>query len=152
MVSIQLDNIIIFYGIISGLFATIIMTLIQIIAWTKLHTEGILEWHENVKLLSKINKKTNYSTQYSFIFHFIHGSLGGIGFAIVLETLNLQQYSLIIGLIGGLLFMGIILKIHKKITDLDPIRHPLGYKPFLVSLISHIIYGLTLGYFYSIII
>ena len=93
MVSIQLDNIIIFYGIISGLFATIIMTLIQIIAWTKLHTEGILEWHENVKLLSKINKKTNYSTQYSFIFHFIHGSLGGIGFAIVLETLNLQQYN-----------------------------------------------------------
>ncbi|HEY0579609.1 MAG TPA: hypothetical protein VGC75_02780, partial [Candidatus Nitrosocosmicus sp.] len=48
---------IIFFGIIAGLISTGMMTIFEIPFWKLLGIQGILEWHENQILVSKVLKK-----------------------------------------------------------------------------------------------
>ena len=54
--------------------------------------------------------------------------------------------SVSLGLVYGLLVWIVTLApIHKPITGLSIIHHPLGYFPTLISIGGHVLYGLTLG-------
>lgn len=135
-------------GFIAGLIATVIMTIFQIPIWKKWGMTSVLEWHENQVLTSRIiNKTPDDLLIQSFFFHFLHGSLGGIGVAIVVKSINLQISYLISGIVLGFLFTLIVLIIHEPITKIKPLRHPLGKLPVLASFVTHAIYGASLGYF-----
>jgi len=87
-------------GFIAGLIATVIMTIFQIPIWKKWGMTSVLEWHENQVLTSRIiNKTPDDLLIQSFFFHFLHGSLGGIGVAIVVKSINLQISYLISGIV-----------------------------------------------------
>ena len=141
-------------GLITGLLATLFMTIFQIPIWKKWGIFSILQWHENQTLTSKLfNKSIDDSLLPSFAFHSLHGGLGGIGFAAVVYYFHITNY-IFAGSVLGVLFTFILLLIHKPITGNSPFKQPLNmnpFGPFVISLISHLVYGLTLGYFLSIL-
>ena len=144
-------------GIIAGLIATSIMTIFEIPFWKFWGIKGILEWHENQIIGSKILKKfkrTNYNVNYTVILllHIINGVLAAIVFPFVNLIFSYPSFSnryllsMICGIIYGiLLWMLTLLPIHKPITGLSIRNHPLGNGPSIVSFSGHILYGALLG-------
>ncbi len=86
--------------------------------------------------------------------HFLNGGLGGIGLLLTLVLIpSLSEIPLlIIGLLYGLfLWIVTLLPIHKPITGINPLNHPLGKNPIIISSFGHIIYGITLAIIFLII-
>lgn len=149
---------IIFDGITAGLLSTGIMTIFEIPFWKVWGIQGILEWHENQILISKLIKKikgTDYNTvSYTgiFLLHIINGTLAAIVFPYInlyftsLFFPNEFRLSITLGIAYGiLLWVLTLLPIHKPITGLSIWNHPLGRGPAITSISGHLIYGLTLG-------
>lgn len=137
-------------GFTAGLFSTILMTLFEIPFWKKWGLVGILEWHENQILFSRLLKKDPVRISFLgiLLLHFLNGGLGGTGlfvFVDIFPILVLDAY--ILGL-GYALFLWVLtlLPIHKPITGINPFRHPQGIGPLLASLAGHVIYGLSLAF------
>ena len=153
----QLDLFSILLSVIAGLISTGLMTLIEIPFWKKWKLTGILEWHENQILTCKIFTIPNNKNYFWGIFflHFLNGGLGGIGLllALVLFPSLYEIPLLIIGLLYGFfLWILTLLPIHKPITGINPLKHPLGHGPIIISLLGHAVYGITLGIIFSIMI
>ena len=151
-------------GIIAGLISTSIMTIFEIPFWKLWGIKGILEWHENQiigsKILKKI-KKTNYKANYKVILllHIINGVLAAIVFPFVNLIFpyptfsNRYLFSIIYGIVYGiLLWILTLLPIHKPITGLSIKNHPLGNGPSIVSFSGHILYGTLVGIITNILL
>ncbi len=143
-------------GLLGGLVATISMTVFEIPFWKKWRLKGILEWHENQILYSKLTNNNPHGLNLFgiFLLHFINGGLGGLGFYLLLYLVPSFTTPLIYiaGLIYGLvLWILTLLPIHKPITGIDPFNHPQGIGPIVVSLIGHLIYGITLSWIFTLI-
>jgi hypothetical protein len=144
-------------GIIAGLVSTCIMTIYEIPFWRIWGIKGILEWHENQiltsKLLKGISKTKSYTGTYAgiLLLHIINGTLAGIIFPFIYLIFisffsQAFQLSTILGIIFGiLLWLLTLLPIHKPITGLPVWNHPLGKGPAIISFCGHVLYGFTLG-------
>ena len=154
----QIDLFSILLSFQAGLISTGFMTIIEIPFWKRWKLVGILEWHENQVLTCKIFRLRDNKNYFWGIFflHFLNGGLGGIGLLLALVLIQpLNQISLlIIGLFYGLfLWIVTLVPIHKPITGINPLNHPLGKGPLITSLLGHVIYGITLAtIFLSIIL
>ncbi len=153
----QLDLFSILLSVIAGLISTGLMTFIEIPFWKRWKLTGILEWHENQILTCKIFRIPNNKNYFwgVFFLHFLNGGLGGIGLllALVLIPSLYEIPLLIIGLLYGFfLWILTLLPIHKPITGINPLKHPLGHGPIIISLLGHAVYGITLGIIFSIMI
>lgn len=155
---------IVYDGLIAGLFSTVVMTLFEIPFWKYWGITGILEWHENQVLASKSIEKIR-KIEYNqinyfgiFLLHVINGSLAAIGFPFVFlffKSIFKHDilFSIILGIIYGiLLWLLTLYPIHKPITGLSIINHPLGKGPMIISICGHLLYGTTLGAFVYILI
>ncbi len=137
-------------SLIGGFLSTILMTIFEFPFWKKWGLEGILEWHENQILISKFLKKDANKINIPGIFflHFTNGIFGGIGLwvaLIIIPQINLIPAH-VLGLIyGWFLWTLTLIPIHKPITGLDPLHHPLGKGPIIVSFVGHSLYGIILG-------
>jgi hypothetical protein len=151
-----MDALPVLLSLVGGLVATAVMTAIELPFWRRWQLTGVLEWHENQVLTSKLFgldvNKPNFSGIFSL--HFINGGLGGIGLLLALVFLP-QLYGvpiLVLGVLYGFfLWILTLAPIHKPITGLDPWRHPLGKGPAVASLFGHAVYGLVLGLFFLVI-
>ena len=145
-------------GIVAGLVSTCLMTIFEIPFWRIWGIAGVLEWHENQilasKLKSKFTKDEHNAVSYTeiLILHVINGVLASIIFPFVyiffISILFINDYSLSITLgimYGTLLWTMTLLPIHKPITGLSVWNHPLGKGPAIISFCGHILYGFTLG-------
>ena len=153
----QIDLFSILLSFLAGLISTGFMTIIEIPFWKRWKLVGILEWHENQVLTCKIFRLPDNKNYFWGIFflHFLNGGLGGIGLLLALVLIQpLNQISLlIIGLFYGLfLWIVTLVPIHKPITGINPLNHPLGKGPLITSLLGHVIYGITLAIIFLIVI
>ena len=145
-------------GIFAGLISTSIMTIFEIPFWKLWGVKGILEWHENQVIGSKIIKKfkrINSNVNYTIILllHIINGVLAAMVFPFVNMVfpyplfLNKYLLSITYGIgYGILLWILTLLPIHKPITGLSIRNHPLGKGPPIVSFSGHVVYGTILGF------
>jgi uncharacterized membrane protein YagU involved in acid resistance len=156
---------IIFIGIIAGIISTVMMTIFEIPFWKMMGIQGILEWHENQILVSKILKKfkrrDHDTVCYTgiLLLHIINGTVAAIVFPYVnlfftsLFSQNEFSLSIIFGVAYGILLWTLtLLPIHKPITGLPIWNHPLGKGPAIISICGHLIYGITLGTITSILL
>jgi hypothetical protein len=140
----------VFAGLIGGLLATGAMTIIELPFWRRWKLQGVLEWHENQILISRLLKSDERRLNYAGIFalHFLNGSLGGLGLALALYLIP-SLYSIQLFLLGPaygfLLWILTLVPIHKPITGIHPWNHPLGKGPAVASLGGHILYGIVLA-------
>jgi hypothetical protein len=138
-------------GLVSGIVATAVMTMIEIPSWRKWGLVGVFEWHENQLLSTRFFHipTEKISFKYIFFLHFLNGSLAGIAFPLILSILDIpitQDYTLILSVgYGFVLWIATLVPIHKPITRYPVWDHKLGHLPSIASLIGHLIYGLVLG-------
>jgi hypothetical protein len=142
----------IFLAFIGGLFSTLLMTFVELPSWKKWGLRGVLEWHENQIITSKVFKLSSEKNHFIgiFAFHFLNGGLGGIGFLLALWIFpaSISHILLSATIYGLFLWIVTLAPIHKPITGIPLWSHPLGHYPALTSLAGHIIYGISLGYFF----
>ena len=146
-----------FAGIAGGLTATAVMTLIELAFWQRWGLLGVLEWHENQVLVSKLLNLDKKQLHFSGIFglHFLNGALGGLGLAVAFYFLPFQAMDVVVPLIalaaayGLFLWILTLVPIHKPITGIHPWNnHPYGRGPAFASLTGHLVYGIVLGIFF----
>ncbi len=152
----QIDLFSILLSFLTGLMSTGFMTLVEIPFFPKWKLTGILEWDENQVLTCKIFRLPDNKNYFwgIFLLHFLNGGLGGIGLLLTLVLIpSLYEIPLlIIGLLYGLfLWIVTLLPIHKPITGINPLNHPLGKGPIIISLFGHTIYGITLAIIFLIL-
>ena len=138
-----------FLSLLIGLFSTLMMTFFEFPFWRKWDLEGVLEWHENQVLYSKFFRTDRAKINFPglLFLHFVNGGLGGIGFYFLLTLIpSLITMMFFVGIVYGLvLWVLTLLPIHKPITGIDPLKHPLGLGPAITSLTGHIVYGVILS-------
>ena len=141
----------IFYGLVSGIVATAVMTVTEIPSWRKWGLLGVFEWHENQLLSTSFFHIPRHKLCFKYIFflHFLNGSLAGIAFPLILSILDVpitRDYILVSSVAYGfMLWIVTLVPIHKPITGYSVWNHQLGHLPSIASLIGHLIYGLVLG-------
>lgn len=134
-------------GLASGLVATIVMSVPQYFFWRRWGTVGILEWHENQMILSRLLRKEPEKVLLpSFSLHFLNGALAAVGYTLVVWALPslLSLDAALRGASFGIILWTLTLAlIHKPITGISILRHPMGSRPILLSILLHIVYGLV---------
>ena len=149
MISTGLDAI--YSGLVSGIIATVVMTMSEIPSWRKWGLWGVFEWHENQILSTRFFHiaRDQLNFKYIFFLHFLNGSLAGIAFSLILSILNIpitQDYTLALSVLYGfILWITTLVPIHKPITGHSLWNHKLGHLPSIASFIGHLIFGLVLG-------
>jgi hypothetical protein len=149
MISTGLDAI--YSGLVSGIVATAVMTMLEIPSWRKWGLWGVFEWHENQILSTRFFHiaRNQLNFKYIFFLHFLNGSLAGIAFSVMLSILNIpitQDYTLALSVLYGFtLWITTLVPIHKPITGHSLLNHKLGHLPSIASFIGHLIFGLVLG-------
>lgn len=136
-----------------GLFSTLLMTFVELPSWKRWGLHGVLEWHENQIISLKVFKLFSKKNQFIgiFVFHFLNGVLGGIGFLLVLWFFPASvSHILISSITYGMFLWGVtLIPLHKPLTGISPwSHHPFGRLPALTSLAGHVVYGVSLGYFF----
>jgi hypothetical protein len=138
-------------GAAGGLFGTLIMSAIELIAWRKWGLLGVFEWHENQMLIVRfLNLEHDARLRHLGIFglYLINGVAGGIGFYFGIASIGNWAILLPLPLLGIIysffLWVVTLIPIHKPITGFHPWDHPLGHGPALVSLAGHFAYGLVI--------
>ncbi len=109
---------------------------------------GVLEWHENQCLMSRLlGKGPETLTREGFILHFLNGGVAALFYAVIVDYLSLRMNTALLGVLFGLLLWVLTLApIHKPITGVSLTKHPLGLKPVLLSLAVHAVYGVVVAY------
>jgi hypothetical protein len=153
----QIDLFTILSSLFVGFVSTGAMTILEILFWKRWGLTGILEWHENQILTSKLFGLSSNNLHFwgIFLLHFLNGSLGGIGLLLAFILIPaLKEIPLLpLGLLYGFfLWILTLVPIHKPITGINPWNHPLGKGPAVVSLVGHTIYGITLVISFTLII
>lgn len=144
-----------FIALAGGLFATLLMIILEIPAWRKWGLIGVLEWHENQALSTKFFKLSDnhMHTKGIFLLHFVNGGLGGIGFLLVLLIFPFTVANMFFsGIVYGVfLWVVTLIPIHKPITGISPWKHPNGMMPTVLSLIGHLVYGVAIGLYVDMV-
>jgi hypothetical protein len=137
-----------FVAFLVGLFATLVMTLVEIPAWRRFGLRGVLEWHENQVLSTKFFRldESRLHVKGIFFLHFANGGLGGMGFVLALMVFSFATNIIFAGIAYGIfLWLVTLVPIHKPITGIAPWSHPDGTMPMITSLIGHLVYGVVIG-------
>ncbi len=141
-------------GFIAGCVGTAVVSVPQYLFFRRWGMLGVLEWHENQCLMSMILKKDpTHLAKEGLLLHFLNGGLAALFYALFIEWLDILKDLDVITLgvlYGILLWILTLAPIHKPITGVAITRHPLGYKPTLLSLVMHLIYGIIVAYIVSV--
>lgn len=138
-------------GLGCGLAATAAMVTVELPVWKRWGLRGVLEWHENQVLTSRILRLDEKQLHLTGIFalHFLNGALGGAGLAVGLQFIpGLASLPIVFtgATYGLILWILTLIPIHKPITGIHPWNHhPDGRGPAIASLAGHILYGIVLG-------
>jgi len=134
------------YGMIMGALATAFMSLFELIPYSRYGLTGVFEWHENQAILLRFGVNSSLGIM---LLHFLNGSLAAIPYPFVFSLLKPEPYQRLVlsALYGIIVWIVTLFPIHKPLTGLDPIKHPLGPYPAILSLAGHVIYGTSLGVF-----
>ncbi|MCS7117974.1 MAG: hypothetical protein NZ957_04215 [Thaumarchaeota archaeon] len=136
---------IVLYGLLAGFVATAVMSLPQYVFWRRWSTMGILEWHENQMIASRVlRRRPEDSFAIGFVFHFANGGIAAAAYApiVALVPQLLQLGPSVLGpAFGIMLWVLTLAPIHKPLTGLSITRHPLGWRPAALSIALHIVYG-----------
>jgi hypothetical protein len=138
-------------GIIAGMIATLVMSLIEIPSWKRWGLYGVFEWHENQIIWARLFRKPVNIIHFKgiYFFHFLNGTLGGLAFLFILSfsivTMTMYPVVIIAIFYGFVLWIVTLVPIHKPITGYSPWNHELGHLPAILSLFGHLVYGLVLG-------
>jgi len=141
-------------GFIAGCIGTAAVSIPQYYFFRRWGMLGVLEWHENQCLMSMILKKDPIRlAREGLILHFLNGGLAALFYALFISWLDMLRaldVNVLGILYGVLLWILTLAPIHKPITGVSITKHPLGYKPSVLSLIMHLIYGVIVAYIVSL--
>jgi hypothetical protein len=137
----------------AGLFAAIVMILVETPLWKKWGFQGVAEWQINWVIVTEMNKKwkglAEPKLSWTLVSHLFHGVVAGIIFGILLPVFLIvgrlpQMSALWIGLLYGT-SLWFLFAYSSRRTFESTGRIKLTKRGMLGALLSDSIYGLVLG-------
>ena len=138
-------------GFIAGIFPTVVMSIFEYPFYKNWGIKGVYELHESEMMFCKLaNKKfQNKISSFGLLTHMINGSLLSIPFVFYINAANTSP-TILLGIIYAIVvWIVTLLPVHKFITGESLSENPFGYKPLLVSMFGHAIYGFILAQSYE---
>lgn len=133
-------------GLFAGVSATAAMLLVEAPAWKLWGLPGVMEWQENQEIAERVlHRPRETLVAPGLIFHFLHGCLAGIVFAIVVSIMTLGLPVPLLGVGYALLLWIIGLVIFKPIIGKRIPGDRSGRIAISVNLAGHLVYGTVLG-------
>lgn len=136
-------------GLLAGVISTAAMSVIEAAYWRRWGLVGVLEWHENQVIWSRLRKAPRSQVSYIGVLalHFLNGALAAVPFPFVASALAWPRvWSAPIGLAyGAIVWLLTLYPIHEPVTGVSLSHHPDGPYPVAASLFGHLVYGLCLG-------
>jgi hypothetical protein len=136
-------------GFGAGLVSVALMALFELPFWRARGMEGVVEWQVNQILVSKVLRQgydPSMRLPLALASHFLHGVVAGGVLAIILAAFLLQFafYFLLVGLLFSLFLWSLVpLTFRRALESAGRVQFSRG--GMLVSLASHMVYGLVLG-------
>ncbi len=122
------------------------MLLIEVPAYLKLGTEAVIEWQQNQTIVSRVRSKpTQSSVGPGLVLHFLHGALAGVVFGLTLMLIPTTLPPYLLSTVFGLVLSLVGLGIQKPITHSPLWVNRESSVPILITLLAHLMYGITLG-------
>jgi len=132
-----------------GLVATAAMTLLELVFWGRWGLVGVLEWHENQMIWSRVSgRDADIPSPFGiFSLHFLNGGLAAIPFPFVARAHLIGGTPLLVVGLGYavLLWVLTLVTIHKAVTGVSIGGNPHGIGPAVVSVLGHLVYGSLLA-------
>ena len=139
-----------FIGFLAGILPTVVMSIFEYPFYRKWGIKGVYELHESEMLFCKLTNRDfqNKISSFGLLTHMINGSLLSIPFVFYINLVNTSP-TILLGIIYAIVvWIVTLLPVHKFITGESLSENPFGYKPALVSIFGHAIYGLILAQSY----
>ena len=136
-----------FVGFITGILPTLIMSIFEYPFYRNWGIKGIYELHESEMMFCKLTNREfkNKISSLGLFTHMINGSLLSIPFVFYINLTNTSP-TIFLGIIYAIVVWIItLLPVHKFITGESLRENPFGYKPAIVSILGHVIYGFILS-------
>lgn len=133
-------------GILAGVAATGAMSLIEAPAWRHWGLPAVLDWEQNQAVAARLLRQPRELLVLPGLgLHFVHGALAGIVFALALPFLPLSLPVPALGVGYGLVLWLLTLLVHVPTTGHRPGEGPREQVALVVSLASHLVYGVLLA-------
>ena len=141
-----------FIGFIAGILPTVAMSIFEYPFYKKWGLKGVYELHESEMMFCKLANREfhNKISSFGFLTHVINGSLLSIPFVFYISYTNTFPTILLGILYSVIVWIVTLLPVHKLITGESLSESPFGYKPALISVSGHAIYGLILVQYYEL--
>ena len=139
-----------FVGFIAGILPTVVMSISEYPFYKKWGIKGVYEFHESEMMFCKLTNREfkNKISSFGLLTHMINGSLLSIPFVFYINLTNTLP-TILLGIIYAIVvWIVTLLPVHKLITGESLRDNPFGYKPVLVSVFGHAIYGFILSQSY----
>ncbi|MFL2932662.1 MAG: hypothetical protein ACJZ58_00720 [Nitrososphaerales archaeon] len=139
-----------FAGFIAGILPTVAMSIFEYPFYKKWGIKGVYELHESEMMFCKLTNREfqNKISSFGLLTHMINGSLLSIPFVFYINLSNTPP-TILLGIIYAIVVWTVtLLPVHKLITGESLSKNPFGYKPALVSVFGHVIYGFILAQSY----
>ena len=139
-----------FVGLVSGTCSTFVMTVFEIPFYRLWGIKGVYEFHESEMMISKLLKRS-FSGKLSgmgMMMHMLNGSMLAVPFVFYMTITNTIPSAFMGIAYAIVVWIVTLLPIHKTITGESLGKNPYGYKPIIVSIFGHFIYGFVLYFTY----
>jgi len=133
-------------GPLAGLFATAVMTILEVPAWRRRGFAGILDWEQNQTVAARLlGRPAEELVAAGLGLHFSHGVLAGLVFALGLAALPVPLASPAAGAAFGIVLWALTLAVHARVTGRRIRGDSVRTAAAIVSLGNHLVYGIALG-------
>lgn len=133
-------------GLLAGLAATGVMTLLESVARTGGGLAVPLDWQLNQATVARItNRSIEASVVLGLGFHFLHGLVAGAVYVLLLPYLPPGIPWWVLGPGYGLVLLAVSLLVYRPVTGHAPGSGELGRVAFGVGVLTHLVYGVALA-------
>ncbi len=130
----------------AGLAGTAVMTIIELAARSQWGLEGLLDWQINQATLGRIaGRPAEILVLPGIGFHFLHGLVAGLLFALALPLFPSAWPIVALGLGYGAVLFGITLLAYRPATRRSLRSAPHRSAAVGVGLLTHLVYGAVLA-------
>ena len=133
-------------GLVAGLAATGVMTLVELAARSYGGLEALLDWQVNQVTAARILKRRADELVLAGIgFHFLHGLVAGLVFVLALPFAPAALPTWLLGIGYGVVLLAITMVVHKPMTRRMPASWRLRPMALGVGFLAHAAYGTALA-------
>ena len=133
-------------GLLAGIAATGVMTLLELVVRAGGGPAVLLDWQLNQATVARITRRSvGDSALLGLGFHFLHGLVAGAVYVLLLPYVPPGIPWWVLGVGYGLVLLAVSLLVYRPVTGHAPGSGTFGRVALAVGVLTHLVYGVALA-------